>query len=111
MSEKDNKPIDLSKRRADKLRDQERREAAEEGEKQPQWSGAEFAAQLESIELSQEVLRGVKTFMCTIAARIKEADSIGDLQRPCFGLALLLMRDYDREAFDKLLKMIRTEEE
>jgi hypothetical protein len=107
MTDKNQEPIDLSKRRADKLLDQERRKAAQEAGSQPEWSGAVFAAQVESIEISEEVLKGVKTFMCTIAGRVKEARSIREVERPCFGLALLLLRDYDREAFDKLLEMIR----
>ena len=109
MTDKDKEPIDLLKRRADKLLDQERRKAAEEAEKQLEWSGAEFAAEVESLELSEEVLKGVKTFICTIASKVKEATSIRDIERSCFGLALLLLRDYDRAAFDKLLKMIKDE--
>jgi hypothetical protein len=111
MTERENEPIDLSKRRADKLREQKKRQALEQNAKESQWSGAAFAAEVESIELSEDVLKGIKTFMCTIAAKIREVDSTRELQRPCFGLALLLMRDYDRRAFDKLLKMIRTDAE
>lgn len=109
MTDKDKKPIDLLKRRADKLLEQEKRKAAEEARKQLEWSGAKFAAEIESIELSEEVLKGVKTFMCTIASRVKEARSIHEVERSCFGLALLLLRDYDRVAFDKLLKMMKDE--
>jgi hypothetical protein len=109
VTDKDKKPIDLLKRRADKLLEQERRkEGAEEARKQLEWSGAKFAAEVESIELSEEVLKGVKTFMCTIASKVKEArSSIHVVGRSCFGLALLLLRDYDRVAFDKLLKMMK----
>lgn len=73
MTDKNKEPIGLLKRRADKLLDQERRKAAEDLGKQLEWSGAEFAAEVESIELSKEVLRGVKTFMCTMASNVKEA--------------------------------------
>lgn len=112
MTNKNKEPIDLLKRRADKLLDQERRkEEAEEARKQLEWSGARFAAEVESIELSEDVLKGVKTFMCTIANKIKEARSIHEVERSCFGLALLLLRDYDRVAFDKLLKMMKDEME
>ena len=110
MTDKDKEPIDLLKRRADKLLDQERRKKeTENSKKQVEWSGAKFAAEIESIELSEEVLQGVKTFICTIASRVKAADSIHDVERPCFGLALLLLRDYDRLAFDKLLEMMKDE--
>ena len=112
MTDKNKEPIDLLKRRADKLLDQERRkEEAEEARKQLEWSGAKFAAEIESIKLSEEVLLGVKTFMCTIATKVKEARSIHEVERSCFGLALLLLRDYDRVAFDKLLKMMKEEKE
>ena len=110
MSDKDKEPIDLLKRRVDKLLEQERRQKEEEGaRKQLEWSQTKFAGEIESIKLSEEVLKGVKTFMCTIASLVKEASSIHEVERPCFGLALLLLRDYDREAFDKLLKMIKDE--
>lgn len=110
MTDKNKEPIDLLKRRADKLIDQARRKKeAEEARKQLEWSGTKFAAEVESIELSEEVLKGVKTFMCTIASKVKEERSIHEIERPCFGLALLLLRDYDRMAFDKLLKMMKDE--
>ena len=91
------------------LQEQEKRRAAEEAGKQLEWSGAEFAAEVESIEFSDEVLKGIKTFMCTIAKNVKEASSLHEIQRLCYGLALLLLRDYDSVAFDKLLKMMRGE--
>ena len=110
MTDKNKEPIDLLKRRADKLLEQERRKEEAEGvSKQLEWSGAKFAAEVESIKLSEEVLKGVKTFMCTIASRVKEAKSIREVERSCFGLVLLLLRDYDRVAFDKLLKMMKDE--
>lgn len=112
MTDEKKEPIDLLKRRADKLLDEERRkEEAEEAKKQLEWSGARFAAEIESIELSDDLLKGVKTFMCTIVSKIKEARSIHEVERSCFGLALLLLRDYDRVAFDKLLKMMKDEME
>lgn len=108
VTDKNKEPIDLLKRRADKLLDQEKRKAAaKEARKQLEWSGAKFAAEVESIDLSEDVLKGVKTFMCTVASKVKEARSIHEVERSCFGLALLLLRDYDRVAFDKLLKMMK----
>ena len=109
MTDKNKEPIDLLKRRADKLLEQERRKAAEKAGKELEWSGAKFAAEIESIELSEDVLKGVKTFTCTIANKVKEAESIQEVERLCFGLALLLLRDNDRVAFDKLLKMMKDE--
>ena len=54
MTDKNKEPIDLLKRRADKLIDQERRKAAaEEAGKGLEWSGAKFAAEIESIELNE----------------------------------------------------------
>ena len=112
MTDKNKEPIDLLKRRAEKLIDQERhKEEAEEARRQLEWSGSKFAAEIESIKLSKEVIQGVKTFMCTIASKVKEAKSIHEVERPCFGLALLLLRDYDRVAFNKLLKMMKDEVE
>ncbi|UCD87301.1 MAG: hypothetical protein JSV01_05975, partial [Desulfobacterales bacterium] len=58
-------------------------------------------------ELSEEVLKGVKTFMCTIARKVKEPKSISEVERLFVGLGLLLLRDHDRVAFDKLLKMMK----
>jgi len=107
MTDKKKEPIDLLKRRADKLLAQEKLKATKKGRKEPQWTGAEFAAEVASIKFTDEVLRGVKTFMCTIASIVKEAGSIREVERPCFGLALLLLRDYDRMAFDKLLQMMK----
>ena len=107
MTDKNKEPIDLLKRRADKLLKQEKLKATEENRKHLEWSGAKFAAEVESIELSEEVLKGVKTFMFTIASKVREAKSIREIERSCFGLALLLIRDYDGEAFDKLIKMVR----
>lgn len=108
LTDKKKEPIDLLKRRTDKLLYQQRRKKqAEEAGKQLEWSGARFKAEIESIELSEEVLKGIKTFMCAIASKVKEAGSIEEVERLCFGLALLLMRDYDRVAFDKLVKMMK----
>jgi len=108
VTDKDKEPIDLLKRRVEKLLNEEKRkEEAGGARKQLEWSQAKFASEIESIKLSEEVLKGVKTFMCTIASQVKEASSIHEVERSCFGLALLLLRDYDRGAFDKLLKMIK----
>jgi len=109
MTDKKKEPIDLLKRRADKLLEKQKLKGTRESTKKGEWTGAEFAAEVASIKLSDEVLRGVKTFMCTIASIVKEAVSIRDAERPCFGLALLLLRDYDRVAFDKLLQMMKAE--
>ncbi len=112
MTDNDKEPIDLLKWRVDKLLEKERRkEEGKEAEKQLEWSGKKFAAEVASIELSEEVLKGVKTFMCTIARKVKEAKSISEVERLLVGLGLLLLRDYDRVAFDKLLKMMRDEME
>jgi hypothetical protein len=112
VTDKNREPIDLLKRRVDKLLKQEsRKEEAEGARKQLEWSQAKFAAEIESIKLNEGVLKGVKTFMCTIATRVKQASSIRDVQRSCLGLALLLLRDYDLAAFDKLLKMMKAETE
>jgi hypothetical protein len=108
VTDKEKEPIDLLKRRVEKLLNEEKRkEEAGGAKKQLEWSQAKFTGEIESIKLSEEVLKGVKTFMCTIASQVKEASSIHEVQRPCFGLALLLLRDYDHGAFDKLLKMIK----
>lgn len=110
MTDKNKEPIDLLKRRADKLLEQQRRkDENEKAGKQLEWSGAKFAAEVESIELSEEVVKGTKTFICTIASKVKEAKSIREVERSCFGLALLLLRDYDQVAFDKLLNMMKDE--
>jgi len=107
MTDNNKEPIDLLKRRADKLLAQEKLKAMKKCRKERQWTGAEFAAEVASIKFTDEVLKAVKTFMCTIASIVKGAESIRDVERPCFGLALLLLRDYDRTAFDKLLQMMK----
>ena len=112
MTDKSKEPIDLLKRRVEKLLEQQQREEeAEEARQQLEWSGKKFAAEMASIELTEDVLRGVRTFICTIARKVKEAESIDDVKRSCYGLALLLLRDYDRVAFDKLLMMMKEEVE
>ena len=112
MTDKSKEPIDLMKRRVEKLLEQQRHEEeAEEARQQLAWSGKKFAAEMASIELSEEVLKGVKTFICTIARKVKEAESMDDVKRSCYGLALLLLRDYDRVSFDKLLMMMKDEVE
>jgi len=112
VNEKDKEPIDFLKRRVEKLLEQEReKEQGEEAREQLEWSGGNFASQIQSIELNDEMLKGIKCFMCTIANKVREADSIDQVRRSCFGLALLLLRDYDHVAFDKLLKMMKDEME
>jgi hypothetical protein len=112
VTDKDKEPIDLLKWRIDKLLAQEkRREESEDGRKQLEWSGTKFAAEIEAMELSEDVLKGVKTFTCTIARKVKEARSIREVERLFFGLGLLLLRDNDRVAFEKLLKMLDEEVE
>ncbi|MDY6953851.1 MAG: hypothetical protein SWE60_20275 [Thermodesulfobacteriota bacterium] len=107
MTSKNKEPIDLLKRRADKLLEQERLKPRKKGERERPWTGAEFAAEVASIKFTDEVLKGVKTFMCSIASIVREAESIREVERPCFGLTLLLLRDYDHIAFDKLLQMMK----
>jgi hypothetical protein len=112
MTDNDKEPIDLLKWRFDKMMEQERRqEEAEDNTKQLEWSRTKLADEIEAIDLSEEVLKGVKTFMCTIAKRVKEVRSIREVERLFFGLGLLLLRDYDRVAFDRLLKMMQDEQE
>ncbi len=112
MTDNDKEPIDLLKWRVDKLLEKERRKKdGEEATKQLERSGKKFATEVSSIHLSEEVLRGVKTFMCTIARKVRQAKSISEVERLLVGLGLLLLRDYDRVAFDKLLKMMRDEME
>ena len=112
MTDNNKEPIDLLKWRVDKLLEQGRRQKkAEETVKELEWSGTDLADEIEAIDLSQDVLKGVKTFMCTIAKRVKKARSIREVERLFFGLGLLLLRDYDHAAFDKLLKMMREEAE
>jgi hypothetical protein len=106
LTDNNKKPIDLLKWRVDKLLEQEKRKG-EDTREQLEWSGTEFAAEIEAIDLSEEVLKGVKTFMCTIAKKMKEARSIQEVERLFLGLGLLLLRDYDPVAFDKLLKMMK----
>lgn len=111
MAPDDKEPIDLLKRRVEKLLEEERRrEEAKDARQQLGWSGGKFAEKAASIKLSEDILKGIKIFMCTIAEKVKEAGSIRDVERACFGLALLLLRDYDHKAFDKLLKMMKGEE-
>ena len=108
MSDKNKEPIDLLERRVEKLLQQEKEKEEAQGTRQELgWSGERFASEVESIELSEETLKGIKTFICTIAQKVKEAASLDEVERPCFGLALLLLRDYDQEAFNKLLEMMK----
>ena len=110
MTDKSKEPIDLLKRRVEKLLEQQRREeAAEENRQQLEWSGHRFSEEMASIELTDDLLKGVKTFICAIARKVKEAETMDDVKRTCYGLALLLLRDYDRAAFDKLLMMMKDE--
>lgn len=110
MTDNGKDPIDLLKWRSDKLMEQERRaEKAEDNKKQLEWSGKQLADEIEAIYLSEEVVKGVKTFMSTIAKQVKKVTSIREIERLFFGLGLLLLRDYDRVAFDRLLKMMQDE--
>ena len=112
MTDNKKEPIDLLQWKVDKLLEQGRRkEKAEDTVKELEWSGTELAAEIEAIDLSQDVLKGVKTFMCTIAKRVKEAGSIREVERLFFGLGLLLLRDFDDAAFAKLLKMMQEDVE
>ncbi|MGD9023175.1 MAG: hypothetical protein PVJ62_05270 [Deltaproteobacteria bacterium] len=110
VTDKDKEPIDLLKWRVDKLLEQERREGeGEDARRQLEWSGTKYAREIEGIHLSEHVLKGVKTFMCTIATKVRQAESLREVERLFFGLGLLLLRDHDRVAFDKLLKMMKDE--
>lgn len=112
MTDDDKEPIDLLKWRFDKLQERKRRrERTEDAVKELEWSGTELADEIEAIDLSQDVLKGVRTFLFTIARRVKEASSIRDVERLFFGLGLLLLRDYDDVAFDKFLKMMQEDVE
>jgi hypothetical protein len=109
MTDKPKEPIDLLKRRTEKLLEQERRRKQDQGsQKQLEWPGARFQDEAtKSIQLSDELLDRVKIMMRVIAANVKEATSIRDVERACFGLALLLVKDHDHKAYEKLLELVR----
>ena len=110
MTDKPQEPIDLLKRRTEKLLEQERhRKQDKESQKQLEWPGARFREEAKAVQLSQELLDRLKIMMRVIAANVKEAASIKDIERACFGLALILLKDHDREAYEKLLDLVRQE--
>lgn len=108
MTDKTQDPIDLLKRRAEKLIEQERRKEQAEGtQKLLDWPGSRFRDEAESIQLSEDILNRVKIMMSVIANNVKNASSIHDVERSCFGLALLLLKDHDQEAYERLLTLVR----
>lgn len=101
-------PIDLLKRRTEKLLEQERhRKQGEESPKQLDWPGAKFRDEAKTVRLSEELLDRLKIMVRVIAANVKEATSIEDVERACFGLALLLLKDHDKQGYEKLLDLVR----
>jgi len=56
------------------------------------------------------LLDRLKIMMRVIAANVKDAASIKDVERACFGLALLLLKDHDKEAYEKLLDLVVRQE-
>lgn len=103
-------PIDLLQKRTEKLLERQRhRKQDEESQKQLDWPGAKFQEEAKAIRLSEELLGRLKIMMRVVAANVKEAASIKDVERACFGLALLLLKDHDKKAYEKLLELVRQE--
>ena len=112
MNDKPKEPIDLLKRRTEKLLEQERRKKQEEVEqKQLEWPGSKFQEEAKSIQLSEDLLARLKIMMCVVASHVKDATSIHDIKRSCFGLALLLLKDHHEEAYEKLLELVKQDQE
>ena len=112
MSDKPKEPIDLLKRRTEKLLGQERHRKQDKGsQKYLEWPGSRFREEAKAVQLSEELLDRLKIMMRVIAAHVKEAASITDVERACFGLVLLLLKDNDNEAYEKLLDLVRQEED
>lgn len=110
MGDTPKEPIDLLQWRNEKLFEKRKHEERDrETQKQLDWPGSRFQKEAESIELPEELLHRVKVMMCAIVAGVKDAESIHDVKHSCFGLALLLLKDYDRQAYEKLLALIRQE--
>jgi hypothetical protein len=104
MNDKTKEPIDLQKRRTKKLRENAKREA--EAKIETRWPGAKFREEAESIQLSGELLDRLKIMIRAIASKVQDAQSLSDMERSCFGLVLLLLRDTDPQAYDRLFKLI-----
>lgn len=112
MNDTPKEPIDLLKRRSEKLLEQERRKTQEEGsEKRLEWPGSKFQEEAESIQLSEELLDRVKIMMCVVASHVMDASSTHEIKRSCFGLALLLLKENHQEAYEKLLELVKQEQE
>jgi hypothetical protein len=112
MNDKPKEPIDLLKRRTEKLLEQERRKKQDEGaQKQLDWPGRKFQEEAKSIQLSQELLDRVKIMMCVVASHVMDATSIHEVKRSCFGLTLLLLKDHHQEAYEKLLELVKQEQD
>ena len=111
MSDKPKEPIDLLKRRTEKLLGQERHRKPDKGsQKYLEWPGSKFREEAKGMHLNEELLDRLKIMVRVIAANVKEASSINDVDRACFGLALLLLKDHDKEAYEKLLDLVRQKE-
>jgi hypothetical protein len=108
MTDKPSEPIDLLKRRTEKLLEKQKAKKEDQAsQKQLEWSGSKFRDEAALIQFSDDLLDRLKIMMCVIAANVKEATSIQELERPCFGLALLLLKEHDLEAYKKLLELVR----
>ena len=112
MNDKPKEPIDLLKRRAEKLLEQERRgKQDQEPHKRLEWPGSKFQEEAESIQFSEELLDRVKIMMCVVASTVMDATSIHEVKRSCFGLALLLLKNHDQKAYEKLLELVKQEQD
>jgi hypothetical protein len=111
MTDDKKEPIDLQKRRAEKLLKEEKRRKKTRNDFGKQgWPGAKFLEVGDTIELPDELLDRLKIMIQAIISKLKEAESIHDVERSCFGLALLLLRDIDKKAYDKLFTLIKEKE-
>jgi hypothetical protein len=111
MNDIPKEPIDLLKRREEKLLEKERRKAQDEGaQRQLEWPGSRFQEEAESIQLSEDLLDRVKIMMCVVASHVMDATSIHEIKRSCFGLALLLLKENHQEAYEKLLEMVKQDQ-
>jgi len=112
MTDKPKEPIDLLKRRTERLLEQRRRKGQDqEAQKHLEWPGSKFRDEARLIQLNEELLDRLKIMMRVIVANVKEATSIRDVERACFGLALLLLKDHDKQAYEKLLDLVRRQGE
>ena len=103
MSDKTKEPIDLQKRREEKRRKQD----VNETKGQPPWPGSKFVDKAETIQFTEELLERIKIMISAISSKVKEAQTLDDVERPCFGLALLLLRDIDAKAYERLFTLVK----